>query len=184
MKVLNAKVDWNLRWANSPSLYLLVDKIPDDLEYEQRGDLYFAEKEGFVNFFYYNRPDQGYGGRKFHLKMKDGSEKVLIGPWSSNSSAMNAGGFPLCMECTITDNLKVWEKGYTFYAGAVLVEVAEKALEKFVPEAMILRPKEFKSYETASAEQNICIGNSSFFTIVLKSGFYKPGIDKRWKEEV
>lgn len=184
MEVLNAKVDWNLRWANPPSLYLLVDKIPDDLEYEQRGSLYFAEKEGFVNFFYYHVPDQGYGGRKFHLKMKDGSEKVLIGPWSSNSSAMNAGGFPLCMECTITDDPKVWEKGYTFYAGAILVEIAEKALEKFVSEALILKPKDFKSYPIASAEQNLVIGDSYFFTIALKNGYYKPGIDKKWKEEV
>lgn len=184
MEVLNAKVDWNLRWANAPSLYLLVDKIPVGMVYEQKGSLYFAEKEGLVDFFYYDRPDQGYGGRKFHLKMKDGSEKMLIGPWSSNSSAMNDAGFPLCMECCITDISKVWEKGYTFYAGAILVEVAEKALEAFVPEAMILRPKGFKSDLMASAEQNFCIGSSEFFTIVLKNGFYKPGIDKRWKEEV
>lgn len=97
---------------------------------------------------------------------------------------MNAGGFPLCMECAITDDPKVWEKGYTFYAGAILVEIAEKALEKFVSEALILKPKDFKSYPIASAEQNLVIGDSYFFTIALKNGYYKPGIDKKWKEEV
>lgn len=182
MRVLNAKVDWMLKWANSPDLYLFVDHIPDELEYEQKGCFYFAEKEGFVNFFYYARPDQGYAGRKFHLKMKDGSEKVLIGPWSSNSSSMNAAGFPLCKEVTITDKQDVWERGYTFYAGAVLLEIAEKALEEFVPEAMILRPKGFKSQVMASSEQNIAVGESEFFTIALKNGFYKPGQEKRWKE--
>jgi hypothetical protein len=119
------------QYANEPNLYLLLKDFlkTGELTYEKRGDCYFAEKDGYVDFYHYVGPSDGYGGRHFTITMKDGSEKILEGPWSSRASVMNREGFTPCIEATITESKEVWAKGYTFYASAVTVEVAKQALE-------------------------------------------------------
>jgi len=121
MKVLDAKVNWMQGWGNDPTLKVLVDKLPshDELVYEQKGTLYYTHKDGYVSFFHYSKPDDGYGGSKFELKMKDGSIKTLVGPWSSREGVMNAAGFIPSVNCAITDEEDVWKKGYTFYSGSI-----------------------------------------------------------------
>jgi hypothetical protein len=137
-KILAAKVEWFNGCANSPQFKLLVDKIPS---YEERiydekrvdaGTLYFAEQDGFVDFMYHTpRNENGYGGRKWTIKVRksDGNieERVVKGPWSSNSPAMNGAGFHPSVECTITDEPDVWKRGFTFYAGHVTYELAQEA---------------------------------------------------------
>jgi len=124
MKILEGFVKWNEGWSNRPKLNLLVDEMPDinKMIYEQRGPLYYAEEDGYVNFFCYEKPGQGYAGREFHIKLKDGTQKVLKGPWSSNAMAMNEVGFGPCVEVKITDSKKVMELGYTFSSCAMTIK--------------------------------------------------------------
>lgn len=186
MKVLKAKIDWMLKWSNSPTLQILVDKIPTDLEYEQHGSCYFAEKEGYVNYYSYTRPDEGFGGRKFELKMKDGSVKTLIGPWSGNSAFAAASGFTPCMECSIIDNPVDYERGYTFYAGNITIELAKQVIKEFLPGVALLLPKELANNpfmtELSMEQSTIFGGRDCFATIVCADGFLKPGQSARWKE--
>jgi hypothetical protein len=81
---------------------------PDSDEYlfERRGPLWFAKHPtGLVRFYSHpgdGKDHGGYGGSEFCLHMTDGSTQVLKGPWSSNSSAMNAAGFLPSQHCTFT----------------------------------------------------------------------------------
>jgi len=142
MKALNAKVNWMEKYANEPHLEILVDRIPslEELLYDVKDEyFYLAEKDGYVRFFYYKQPDEGYAGHHFHLRMKDGSEVVLKGPWSSNSGTMNRVGFTPSIEASLTDEPAAFERGYTFKAGAITVDFARKALARFVPDVSLER---------------------------------------------
>lgn len=139
MEIRNIMIDWMEGYANDPEIKVLVDEIPKDFIYEKRGSLYFAEKEGCVRFFYYERPDRGYGGTKFELKMEDGSTVILKGPWSSNSMTMNGAGFNPSIEVAMTEEVEVFKRGYTFYAGAMTVEKVREGFKKFLP-SVELRP--------------------------------------------
>lgn len=130
MKILDVKFDGYYDFDNTPRLKLLVDHIPTDLVYDQKGNSYFAEKDGFVDFYYYQSPGEGFGGRKFDLNMKDGSVKSLYGPWSSNSKAMFDAGFPDSIDVSITDEQKCWERGYTFFAGNITLDLFKQACKK------------------------------------------------------
>lgn len=129
MKVSKIKIDWAKEWANNPRIKILLSDIPsrDSLVYEQIDDLFFAEKEGFVNFFYYKRPGDGYGGSHFTITLSNGERKTLIGPWSSDSYAMNRC-FPHSVGCAYTDSLKTFERGYTFTSGHLLVDFVQDNL--------------------------------------------------------
>lgn len=122
VKILDAKVEWYKPYANDPSFKLLVEDLPnpDDFRYEEKNGLYVAEKDGMFSFYYYQRPGQGFGGWTFNIKMKDGSEKQLVGPWSSRSGCVNQLGFGLCGEINYTKDEKSFHRGYTFIAGRAL----------------------------------------------------------------
>jgi len=125
VKILKAKVNWKDGWANSPMLQVLVDKIParNELRYEQRGSIYYAEYQGYVEFFSWSgKQEDGYGGRHFRILMKDETEIILKGPWSSRAGVINKIGFGPCLDVSITDDGEVWNKGYTYYAGSITVE--------------------------------------------------------------
>lgn len=131
MKILDADIDWMERCGNDPRIKILVDRMPrlEELTYQQKGSLYFGELDGYVSFFFYQQPDEGYGGRHFDINMMDGSQKTLIGPWSSCSSVMNDAGFTPCTEVSITDDPEVWKRGHTFFAAAATVEILEPAMK-------------------------------------------------------
>lgn len=133
MKILAAKVYNNPEFDNLPTLKVLVDNIPDhdSLVYDQKGNSYFAEKDGYVNFFYYQRAGEGYGGYKFTINV-NGEQKDLYGPWSSNSEAMFQAGFQRTVDVSLTDDPKAFEKGYSFNA-------AHLTLAKFVEACNIAR---------------------------------------------
>lgn len=106
MKVEKYAINWNFAYANEPDIQLFVDELPDhgDLVYEKKDDCYFAETEdGYVDFYYYSRPGDGFGGRHFNITVEDGDmlkKEVLIGPWSSRPSVMMEKGFTPCVEVT------------------------------------------------------------------------------------
>lgn len=130
MNVLDLKVDWHPKSDAAPSLQLLIDEVPKDLVYTDRHPFYFAEKDGFVSFFYYDRTGNGYGRRTFNIKTHK-EEVKLVGPWSSNPAAMSAAGFISSVDVTMTDKPKDFKRGYTLFAARITVELAEMSLEKF-----------------------------------------------------
>jgi len=128
---MDAKVEWHKQFSNVPGLKILVDKMPDykEFRYIEKNGIYYAENEGLVSFYYYQSPGEGFAGREFHITMEDGSEKILKGPWSSNSNAVNRMGFGPCQEISITEEEECWNRGYTFFASAVTHELYRKSAE-------------------------------------------------------
>lgn len=99
---LNFKNDWELELVIPKELWQLYEDR-SHMQYEQRGSMYFAQDErtGRVSYFFYKEPGHGFGGSTYNLPMKDGTTAVLIGPWSSNSHAMNRAGFEPSKEVNI-----------------------------------------------------------------------------------
>lgn len=134
MKVTKVECDWWFGFEAYPvHLKFRVDAIPDptSLVYKKKEDLYFAEKEGYVSFFYSNpKNPTGYGGRVFLLKMEDGTTRCLKGPWSSNPGTMERAGFPPSIDCTLVTNFHCGEDGVQpiHYSGNVTVAFAKENL--------------------------------------------------------
>ena len=142
MKVLKARIDWHFRYANNPSLEILVDKIPpkEDLIYEKRGDawgLYMAILDGYARYYAWNGPgnDGGFYGSEFPIMTTTGPV-TLKGPWSSRAGVMNRY-FEHVVDALITDNPEHWGKGY-FTSGAVTLEVAREAIAMIPDVALVL----------------------------------------------
>jgi hypothetical protein len=137
VKVLAAKVEWHDGFCNDPNLKILVDHMP-----KHDGPIWHAEKlgsktfcwsveQGSVRYFYHDPRDQeGFGGRVFKITLKDGTEQEYKGPWSSNAQfAQKYVGEYIC-HVSMTDDQKAWERGYTFYAADVTLDIALWAAEK------------------------------------------------------
>lgn len=128
MKLLDAGVEWYRGYHNYPTLTCLVDKIPDmdDMVFEKRGNMYWAENNDFVQFYYHIPSDPtGFGGSVFTLKMNTGEIVKIKGPWSSNAGIMNMN-FPHSVATSITDDLKAWKRGYTLCSGHVTLNFADQ----------------------------------------------------------
>jgi hypothetical protein len=171
MKIIKAKVEWMEEFDNEPSLRIMVDKEPDyaALRYEKRGDLYFAQQGVFASFFYYSKPGEGYGGREFPIKLLDGTDVILKGPWSSNSASMNEAGFTPTKECAYTADKETWKRGYTFYSGIITLDAWRDAVKKFCKDADVVEVRVALPFsKEASCEQNIIIGSIDKTTICYK----------------
>lgn len=133
MKVLKARVNWMLGWANRPHLEILVDKIPEmtEMRFEERYGLYYAEKDGYVMFFAWSGRgnDGGYDGRIFNIVMADGTSTTLEGPWSSRAGSANAHGFGPCVDVSLTADPSSFERGYTFFSGHITLALAQIAMD-------------------------------------------------------
>lgn len=135
-------------YLNDPNLIVEVDKIPahEELRYKairvrDEGTLYYAEKDGYVNFMFHDpRREQGYGGRVFEITLENGEKRAIKGPWSSRAGVVNALGLGPCMEVSICeegDGAFDRYAGNTAYssgrgvlrAGALTIELAKKAAE-------------------------------------------------------
>jgi hypothetical protein len=137
MKILDMRVNWHLPYGNEPTLCLLVDDIPhtDSLRFRRLGNIYYAEYEGYARFFSWNGRcnEGGYGGGKFAIKMADGSNVTLLGPWSSRAGHVNHIGFGPCLDISIADNDRDFRLG-PFLSAAVTKALIDEALPKFLPE--------------------------------------------------
>ncbi|HRR49605.1 MAG TPA: hypothetical protein P5293_06605 [Bacteroidales bacterium] len=144
MKILDMKVCWYENFDNDPQLQILVDKMPDfdDLLYEKKDGLYFAEKDGYVSFFVYTKPGEGFGGRVFPITLTDGTKVDLKGPWSSRAGVMNKAGFEPCLDVHLTDDPEVWKRGYTFYAAHVTKKLVDEYLDKFLPDVFLYKQED------------------------------------------
>lgn len=148
MQVLKAKVEWRLKFGNTPYLELLVDKIPSvkDMRYAQKKNCYYAEHEGYVSFFHWNGKECcGFGGHHFKLTAIDGSPLVLKGPGASRPGVMNSMGFGPCVNVSLTSEEHVFNRGFTFMCGAITLQLAEEALSHLLPEIELC--KEVSSFD-------------------------------------
>ena len=101
---LNEKSKWELRLEIPKCLHELYNGRSENLRYTVKdGNMFLAvdERTGRVSYFFYDQPGRGFGGSKYKITMVDGSVKELIGPWSSNSRAMNAVGHEPSKEVNI-----------------------------------------------------------------------------------
>jgi hypothetical protein len=171
MNLLDAQVEWYHDCCNLPTFRLLVDDWPrGEFRYLKRGYLYYAQHEGAVEFKYYARPGNGYGGHLYRLPMLDGSIAELKGPWSSSASAMNGARMfehyaevakteaEPCTVVSYTTDPKVWERGYTFYGGvAVTLPVLLQAAD-ITNTHLVVVATQGTFTNDASDEQNAIIG--------------------------
>ena len=128
---LNVKNDWELEIIIPKELWGLYEDR-SNMQYEQRGSMYFAQDErtGRVSYFFYEKPGRGFGGYTYNLPMKDGTTAILHGPWSSNSHAMNTAGFEPSMEVPI--------KGRYNMADAMSIKAINKLLEPLEMECILI----------------------------------------------
>jgi len=132
MRVLKAVVEWNEHLLNSPRLQVLVDELPQKgFVYRSHkvgnNTLWFAEKDGEVSFFSEVPGNhRGFGGNTFTIQTENGPYE-LVGPWSSRAGCMNRYFEPQCVDVDITDDPDAWERGRTFYSGAITLEKAREA---------------------------------------------------------
>lgn len=176
MKLIKAKVNWGEGYANSPSLDILVDKMPDlnDLRHRRKGNLYYAELDGYVDFFSYTSPDRGFGGRTFNITMENGEKKALHGPWSSRASVMNSVGFGPCIDVGITESPQSYERGYTFYSGHVTVNLIENS--KHLVE---VGPGYNQKCGSGCVKKDECFiefPKGSVFTFLKQTNLYNPAV--------
>jgi hypothetical protein len=129
MKILHAEINWMDKYANSPNLIVVVDKLPVHKAHkvkviDENATAVWAETDGFVTFFYHSRRDQnGFGGRTFKITDENGKEMEFKGPWSSRSSQMNKL-FPHCTEVTLFEG----SMEGTAWSANLTIELAKKAL--------------------------------------------------------
>lgn len=155
MKVLDAKVNWYEEYRNPPTLQITVDKIPENLIYIDKHPYYYGEKEGFVSFYYYSKPDDGYGGREFHINTDKGL-KVLKGPWSSNAISMFCAGFPISYNVAIKDISS--ECKNLLYSGHLTEKLWLEAIS-LCKDADAVKVKTVEPYsKECESEQNLIIG--------------------------
>lgn len=129
MKALKAKINWYDNFVNSGRLCILTEEPHPDISefcFIKRNDCYWAQHDGWVWFFHYSAPGNGFSGYKFNIHVYGDTMEELIGPWSSNSAYMESIGFPPSVPVHFTNDINSWEKGYTFTSGHIILP---KALE-------------------------------------------------------
>lgn len=134
-EILEIRPAWKLGWNNIPGIEVLLSRIAEwsEFRFEERAHAYMAVFGAEVRFLYHSgEPERqdGFGGRHFKLRMKDGRTVTLKGPWSSNSSSINLIFGTDCVEAAVTDNMVDWKRGHTFYASAVSGEAVLAWMEK------------------------------------------------------
>ena len=132
-----------LNWANDPFFEVLVDKLPDhkNLRYTNKDSIWYAESEDYVSFYAWLGPgnERGFGGSEIPITLVDGQEVILLGPWSSRSGAVNSIGFGPCLDVSITNDPKVFDRGHTFLGGHVTKKIIERALPQFLPGVILYK---------------------------------------------
>lgn len=123
--IQEVRVEWCPTYDNLPRLEVLLDEMDNSvMRYERRNNLWLAIDNDRANYLHWKGPhnEGGYAGRDFVITTKEGEEVTLRGPWSSNSDAVNRL-FPdtPVVEASITNKQSVFDMGYTFYSGAILV---------------------------------------------------------------
>lgn len=94
--VVDAAVEWNLKWANRPRLAVLLAREPlprwADREWHPfdlgRGTLFVSRHEPTVEFFYEDATNHR-GAYRGVVRLAGGGEYKALGAWSSSAAAVN-----------------------------------------------------------------------------------------------
>lgn len=148
--ISHVSVNWMEDYGNSPRVTIYLREDLDMYDYVGSGNKvfetrtkdkavgWFGENEhGFVSFFAHSGEDRnegGFGGNIYTLKMKDGTEKVLKGPWSSRPGAMNALGFTPSVDVTINGGRQKYN-----LAGAITYDAFEAIIRQHLPHLYIFK---------------------------------------------
>ena len=93
MRLVDAQVDRMEGYGNPAKLQVLVDETParSELRFEHDGGLWYAEKDGYAEYFSWTGPgnEGGYSGRCFKIITADGEQVTLRGPYSSRAGCVN-----------------------------------------------------------------------------------------------
>lgn len=97
MKIIDARYDLMEQWANSPTLHVLIDpeehtRMIEEMRYHflEKHRLFYAQHGDWITGYFHSGSDKnegGYSGRAFLLKMADGTQRTIIGPWHSEKFA-------------------------------------------------------------------------------------------------
>lgn len=140
MNVTGASVNEHIGYINKPTLQLYVqDQAANgDFVYRSRpfgrSTLYFAEFKGEVRFMSHDPNNEyGYGGTIFRIRMEDGTERDVRGPWSSRAGVMS----PLFRPVVDVDLIGEYRT-----AGHVTLEVAQAAVDMFLPDWELIQEQD------------------------------------------
>ncbi len=113
---------------SSGSLQVLVDEYPKFV-YCKIDRFFYAQKDGFVDIFEWKPgTTRGFAGRKITLPMVSGSDRVFKGSlWDPYSVPENVPKFG---SVSVTNEMKVWERGVTFYGYKMVADLYLELLEK------------------------------------------------------
>ena len=94
MNIIAIHVDWRERYNHDPIFIITMDSEPllyTALTFFSVGNYYIGEHEGYVRYFYKqgDQQEQGFGGTWYKLQMRDGTTKILKGPWSGAASELS-----------------------------------------------------------------------------------------------
>ena len=138
MNIKGMRIEWLLGYDNPPGLVVEVDKLPpfSELVYRKApSGHYLAEHpSGYVRYFHWVQPDEGYGGRVFNITLDTGEQLALKGPWSSRAGAVNADpfGFPQIVDVAykeLDEDLR-----HCMIAGAMTLAVAKAVMRQYLPD--------------------------------------------------
>lgn len=145
MKIIGVVIDWMLEWGNSPNLRVILDEKPDwgnaIYNFKEIGPsrirdepkVFYWTQIGFLVGHYFHDPgnEEGFGGRTFNLKLADGSDVSIKGPWDHGSGATNKY---TDLETVGTAYNYLGAKYETYVACEILVEPFHEFLHNHCPE--------------------------------------------------
>lgn len=127
-QIVDVRIDWMERFTNAPRLIVRLNeplKSLDELTFDNREDCFLNVDGDIACFFFFSKPSTGFGGRHFTLNMTDGTQKVLIGPWSGCSNGVNK----LFPEIGVTE-VTIEESEFGHIAGAATISALVPFLKK------------------------------------------------------
>lgn len=126
MEVLDAKV---YTFIGNPKLALLTGTSPperDELRYQNEGEYWFAEKDGYVDYFV----DSGNGGVSRTVTSLEGQERTFSNVGAGRASRLNAQGIGPYVDVKVTTEKEYYERGPgNMEKSAVTLKVAKEAAE-------------------------------------------------------
>jgi hypothetical protein len=116
--------------SQSGRLQILLDEYPNYI-YQQTGSFYWSEIDGFMSVYEHQKgTNDGFGGRRFGLQMSDGSIKEFHGSlWDSYKRHPD---IPAYRSISATTDLKVWERGFTFYSEKITAVLYQELVENIL----------------------------------------------------
>lgn len=131
--ITDIRIDWMDGFGNDPRIFVALTERPKFEEYRkypcqngtEAGHLYVSQDHNLRDFFYWAKPDDGFGGWDRLVHIDDGSVERLIGGWSSRASvASEVTGIDL-----VDVYYEVGEKCSDRASGSRYVSVVRSALQ-------------------------------------------------------